>query len=75
VGLGAPFTFTTASGRKGMAGSLNSQANSGTATIVAAPGRDFAVEMILLAPRHEHNLNLIAGHRILLSLDMAVPPP
>jgi hypothetical protein len=75
VSLGPPAAFTTSSGRRGLIGTLSSPAIFGTATVVAAPRHGFAVEMILIAPRHVTRLNLIAAHQIIRSLHMPDPQP
>jgi hypothetical protein len=70
VRLGPPSPYTTAQGRKGAEGTLASREETGIASAVLDPSGAFAVEMILLGPRHVGRRNLAAAHRIMHSLQI-----
>jgi hypothetical protein len=73
VRLGPPSTYKTAQGRLGDEGMLSSSADTGTATVVRNASDTFAVEMILIGPRHGSHGNLAAAHRIMHSLQIPAP--
>jgi hypothetical protein len=73
VRLGRPSGFTTVHGSKGASAALTSAADIGTATVVRSPTGNYAIEMILIAPRHSNRLNLETAHRILRSLQLLAP--
>jgi hypothetical protein len=70
VRLGPPSPYTTAQGRQGAEGTLQGRGETGGASIVLDPSGAFAVEMILLGPRHLGRRNLGAAHRIMHSLQV-----
>jgi hypothetical protein len=52
VALSRPRPLLTAQGRRGLTGVVSGRGVLGTATIVAAPSRRFAIQMLVLGPRH-----------------------
>jgi hypothetical protein len=70
VSLGPPSAFTTAQGRRGDRGTLAGPQDIGSASIVRDKSGTFAVEAIVLGPRHASRANLHAAHLIVLSLHM-----
>lgn len=75
VNLGPPSVYKTAQGLTGDEGKLTSSRQTGTATIVRSASGTWAVEMILLGPRHSNPAKLLAAHRVMRSLMMSVRPP
>ncbi len=71
--LGPPSPYTTAQGRKGAMGILASPEDRGIATIVRSASGAFAIEMILIAPRHASLANLAPARRIMHSLRIPAP--
>lgn len=68
--LGQPAPYTTVMGLKGDQGKVASRTRTGTATLIRTPSGTFAVEMILLGPRHAGRANLAAAHQVMHSLKM-----
>jgi hypothetical protein len=66
--MSAPRQVTSAHGFKGSAGVVTSASMAGTAAVFAYPAREFAIEMVVLAPRRTALANLIAAQRIVHSL-------
>jgi len=67
-GLGEPVSYTTVHGWPGITGAVSGPALLGTVTIVPGPSREFAIGMIVLAPRGTSRTVLAAAHRIVISL-------
>ena len=74
VHLGPPSPYMTARGRQGDQGSLTSRQDIGAATIVRSASGAFAVEMILIGPRHASRANIAAARRVMHSLKIPAPP-
>jgi hypothetical protein len=72
--LGRPFAYKTAQGRRAARGVIIGPNDIGTATVVRNPSGAFAVEMIVISPRHASRVNIVAAHRVVRSLHMAAPP-
>lgn len=66
--LGAPVFFRTARGLPGLSGAITTARKVGTATIVPGPSRQFAIVMLVLAPRGTHLVMRVAGARVVGSL-------
>jgi hypothetical protein len=75
VQLGKPAVFTSAYGRPGISGKLSGPHQDGTASIFGEPGRRFAVEMIMLAPRTVRHSVFRPGLQIMRSLRLPPAPP
>lgn len=67
-GLGEPVRYTTVHGLPGITGAVFGPALTGTVTIVPGPSREFAIGMVVLAPRGASRAVLAAAHRIVISL-------
>jgi hypothetical protein len=72
--MSAPRQITSARGFKGSAGVVTSSRMAGTAAVFAYPSREFAIEMVVLAPRRTALANLIAAQRIVHSLIFPAAP-
>ena len=68
VRLGPPVHFRTARGMLGLSGAVSTARKVGTATIVTGPSRQFAIVMLVLAPRGTHLVMRAAGARVVGSL-------
>jgi hypothetical protein len=66
--LSKPVSFTAAHELPALTGRISSLPLVGTVTIVPAPARDFAIGMVVLAPRGTSRARLAAAHRIIISL-------
>jgi hypothetical protein len=66
--LGKPSPITTAQGREGMTSTLTGAGHSGTATVLALPSRDFAVELVMVGPSHVSPANLMATMVVIRSV-------
>jgi hypothetical protein len=73
VRLGQPSPFRTAHGNAGLAGPLAGAADVGTAALVRSPSGTFAIEMIIIGPRHSSRSNLTAARLVLRSLQLLAP--
>jgi hypothetical protein len=74
VRLGPPVVFTSAFGRAGISGKLTGRLRDGTASVFSDPGRGFAVEMIMLAPRSIRRSVFKPGLQIMRSLRLPPSP-
>jgi hypothetical protein len=54
-------------------GTVTGQGMAGTVTVVPGPSREFAIAMVVLAPRETNRTVLAAAHRIVLSLMFGAP--
>jgi hypothetical protein len=72
--ISAPRPITSAHGLKGKAGLVTSSSMAGTAAVFAYPAREFAIEMMVIAPRRTSPANLVAAQRILRSLIFSAAP-
>jgi hypothetical protein len=68
VQAGRTFNLPTRPGRTGLATLLAGANQIGVASIFAASGRHFAIEMIMLAPEHVHHRLFVPGLQIMRSL-------
>lgn len=75
VRLGPPSPYRTLQGLSGAQGAITSPEDTGTATVVRSASGTFAIETIIIGPRHASHANLIAAHRIIHSIHMAAPTP
>ncbi len=66
--LSTPEDVTTRHGYEGALGKVRGPSLTGTASAFTDPGRNFAIEMFVLAPPHTLRVNLVAAQRIILSL-------
>jgi hypothetical protein len=66
--LSAPRSITSRHGTEGDAGLVTGQNLKGTATVYTDPGRNFAIELLVVAPDHSVLANLVAAQRIIASL-------
>jgi hypothetical protein len=66
--LSAPLSITSANGFKGDAGSVTSRRIKGTAAVFANRPRQYAVEIVVIAPRRTPRANLVAAQRIVRSV-------
>jgi hypothetical protein len=73
VHLGPSSTYKTAQGRIGDEGILSSRGETGIASVIRDSSGTFAVEMILIGPRHGSRANFAAAHRIMHSLQIPAP--
>ncbi len=69
--LGRPVPVTDARGRTGMTGPVTENGRSGTATILLAPAGNFAIEMIVLAPRSAAAASRAAASQVVRSIRFA----
>jgi hypothetical protein len=69
--LGAPETTTTIHGLRGITGTVSDARLVGAATIVPGPSREFAIAMVVLAPRHTSQAVRTAAYHVVLSLEFA----
>jgi hypothetical protein len=72
--ISAPRPITSAHGFKGAAGAVTSPSMAGTAAVYAYPAREFAIEMVIIAPRRTPLANLVAAQRIVRSLLFLAAP-
>lgn len=72
-GLSKPAEFTTASGRLGITGAVSGPLLVGTATIVPGPSREFAIAIVVLAPRRTSRALRAAAREVVLSLRFDAP--
>jgi hypothetical protein len=66
--LSQPKVITSRYGRTGVTGTVSGGRTVGTATIYADQSRDFAIEMIMLAPRGTRHVIFLPGLQIMRSL-------
>jgi hypothetical protein len=71
--LGRPVPTTTAQGLRGVTGSLSDKNLAGAAVIFPGPSGRFAIEMVVLGPRHAH-LGVAAAERMSKSLRFGAAP-
>jgi hypothetical protein len=66
--LSRPVRITSAHGYPGDTGVISSRTMSGTAAVFANEPRQYAVEIVITAPRRTPRANLVAAQRIVRSL-------
>jgi hypothetical protein len=66
--LSAPVSVRTINGSAGDIGLVRSPDLAGTASVFAGPTRQYAIEMVIAAPKGSPRLNLVAAQRIMQSL-------
>jgi hypothetical protein len=66
--LSRPKDVTTAHGYEADLGTVRGSGLVGTASVFTDPGRNFAIEMFVIAPLHTVRVNLIAAQRIVRSV-------
>jgi hypothetical protein len=69
--LGRPVPVTDSRGRTGITGPVTENGRSGTATILLAPAGNFAIEMIVLAPRSATAASLASASQVVRSIRFA----
>jgi hypothetical protein len=68
AGLGKPVTFSTVHGLRATTGLVTGRRLIGTATVFTGPSREFAIVMVMLAPRGASRAVRAAALRIIISL-------
>lgn len=71
--LSGPVTTTTAHRMRAFTGAVSGRYTTGTATLVPGPSRQFAIAMVVLAPRGTSRTLIEAARRIVLSLMFSAP--
>ena len=69
--LGTPVSITTMHGLRAITGVISGAGLIGTATIVPGPSREFAIAMVVLAPRGTSKALRAAAHQVVVSLMFA----
>jgi hypothetical protein len=71
--LRAPVTVWTARRMMAITGAVFGPHMAGTATVVPGPSREFAIAMLVLAPRGTNRTLIASAHRVVLSLLFSAP--
>jgi hypothetical protein len=72
--LGRPRPVTDAQGRTGITGPVTEHGRSGTATIFPGPTGNFAIEMVILAPRSTTAASRVGARQVVRSIRFRASP-